>query len=139
MKVTKLIREHIEEQINTLYAPAIESVNNELNSLRKQADTAQENIKEKVRKLAFDFLKENGFINKDKSNNAKDALSLYVYAEPKEVVEAKLKLEKKKQEIKAKRDKTIMDILLELELGGNKETLDSLLEKANKDFSKIKY
>ena len=139
MKVTKLIREHIEEQINTLYTPAIESVNNELNSLRKQADTAQENIKEKVRKLAFDFLKENGFINKDKSNNAKDALSLYVYAEPKEIVEAKLKLEKKKQEIKAKRDKTIMDILLELELGGNKETLDSLLEKANKDFSKIKY
>jgi hypothetical protein len=139
MKVTKLIREHIEEQINTLYAPAIESVSNELDSLRKQADTAQENIKEKVRKLAFDFLKENGFINKDKSNNAKDALSLYVYAEPKEIVEAKLKLEKKKQEIKAKRDKTIMDILLELELGGNKETLDSLLEKANKDFSKIKY
>jgi hypothetical protein len=139
MKVTKLIREHIEDQINTLYAPAIESVNNELNGLRKQADTAQENIKEKVRKLAFDFLKENGFINKDKSNNAKDALSLYVYAEPKEVVEAKIKLEKKKQEIKAKRDKTIMDILLELELGGNKETLDSLLEKANKDFSKIKY
>ena len=139
MKVTKLIREHIEDQINTLYAPAIESINNELNGLRKQADTAQENIKEKVRKLAFDFLKENGFINKDKSNNAKDALSLYVYAEPKEIVEAKLKLEKKKQEIKAKRDKTIMDILLELELGGNKETLDSLLEKANKDFSKIKY
>lgn len=139
MKVTKLIREHIEEQINTLYAPAIESVNNELNGLRKQADTAQENIKEKVRKLAFDFLKENGFINKDKSNNAKDALSLYVYAEPKEIVEAKLKLEKKKQEIKAKRDKTIMDILLELELGGNKETLDGLLEKAIKDFSKIKY
>lgn len=139
MKVTKLIREHIEEQINTLYAPAIESINNELNGLKKQADTAQENIKEKVRKLAFDFLKENGFINKDKSNNAKDALSLYVYAEPKEIVEAKLKLEKKKQEIKAKRDKTIMDILLELELGGNKETLDSLLEKANKDFSKIKY
>jgi hypothetical protein len=139
MKVTKLIREHIEEQINTLYAPAIESINNELNGLKKQADSAQENIKEKVRKLAFDFLKENGFINKDKSNNAKDALSLYVYAEPKEIVEAKLKLEKKKQEIKAKRDKTIMDILLELELGGNKETLDSLLEKANKDFSKIKY
>jgi chemotaxis response regulator CheB len=139
MKVTKLIREHIEEQINTLYAPAIDSVNNELSGLKKQADTAQENIKEKVRKLAFDFLKENGFINKDKSNNAKDALSLYVYAEPKEIVEAKLKLEKKKQEIKAKRDKTIMDILLELELGGNKETLDSLLEKANKDFSKIKY
>lgn len=139
MKVTKLIREHIEEQINTLYAPAIDSVNNELNGLRKQADTAQENIKEKVRKLAFDFLKENGFINKDKSNNAKDALSLYVYAEPKEIVEAKLKLEKKKQEIKAKRDKTIMDILLELELGGNKETLDGLLEKAIKDFSKIKY
>lgn len=139
MKVTKLIREHIEEQIKNLYAPALDSINNELNNLSRQASTAQETIKDKVRKLAFDFLKENGFINRDKSNNAKDAISLYVYAEPKEIVEAKLKLEKKKQEIKAKRDKTIMDILLELELGGNKETLDSLLEKANKDFSKIKY
>jgi hypothetical protein len=134
MKVTKIVREHIEDKIEKLYQPAVDKIDDELKSLDRQIDEAKTKIKDKVNKVVVDFIKKEGFI----PYNDELGFSLYLYSAPKELVEKRDKLKLKRQELKAKRDNTIMDILVELELGGTKETLDKLLEKAIKDFSKIK-
>ena len=135
MKVSKLIREHIEDQITKLYRPTLDKIRNEIEVLDKEGREEKDKIKDKAEKVMRDFLKKEGFVN----NCSYDSSVLSFYSvRPKAIVEKIEKLELKKQELKTKRDNTIMNILLELELGGTKETLDQLLEKAIKDFSKIK-
>jgi hypothetical protein len=131
MKVTKIVREHIEDKIEKLYQPAVDKIDDELKSLDRQIDEAKTKIKDKVNKVVVDFIKKEGFI----PYNDELGFSLYLYSAPKEVIEKRNELKLKKQELKAKRDNTIMDILVELELGGTKETLDKLLEKAIKEFN----
>lgn len=132
MKVTKIVREHIEDKIEKLYQPAVNKIDNEIRSLDRQVDEVKDNIKDKAKKVVIDFLKKEGFIPCSEGDSG---VSLYLYSGPKELVEKINELKLKRQELKAKRDNTIMDILVELELGGNKETLDSLLEKAIKEFN----
>jgi hypothetical protein len=131
MKVTKIVREHIEDKMTKLYQPALDKIDDELKSLNRQVDEEQDKIKDKTKKVVVDFLKKEGFI----PYNDDLGFSLYLYSAPKELVEKKNKLNLKKQELKTKRNNTIMDILVELELGGTKETLDKLLEKAIKEFN----
>jgi hypothetical protein len=131
MKVTKIVREHIEDKMTKLYQPALDKIDDELKSLDRQIDEAKTKIKDKVNKVVVDFIKKEGFI----PYNDELGFSLYLYSAPKEVIEKRNELKLKKQELKAKRDNTIMDILVELELGGTKETLDKLLEKAIKEFN----
>lgn len=132
MKVTKIVREHIEEKIEKLYQPEIDKIDDELRSLDRQVDEAKDKIKDKAKKVVIDFLKGEGYIP---YNEGDSGISLYLYSGPKEIIEKKNKLNLKKQELKAKRNNTIMDILVELELGGTKETLDKLLEKAIREFN----
>ena len=133
MKVTKIVREHIEDQINKLYQPTIDKISNEIDELDSKGREEKDKIKDKAEKVMRDFLKKEGFVVKDTDS----VVSIY-WVRPKAIVDKIEKLKLKKQELKTKRDNTIMSILLELELGGTKETLDKLLEKAIKDFSKIK-
>ena len=133
MRVTKIVREHIEEQINKLYQPTLDKIREEVEELDKKGREEKDKIKPEAEKVLRDFLKKEGFVVKDTDS----VVSIY-WVKPKDIVDKVEKLELKKQELKTKRDNTIMSILLELELGGTKETLDKLLEKAIKDFSKIK-
>jgi hypothetical protein len=135
MKVTKLIREHVEDKIEELYRPAFNKVENEINSLNHQIDKAKGDLKVKTEKVLLDFFKKEGMVCCGSSYSSNDCYSLYLYVGPKDMVENLNNLKLKKQELKMKRDNTIMSILLELELGGTKETLDKLLEKAVLDFN----
>lgn len=132
MKVTKIVREHIEDRIDKLYQPAVNKIDDELKSLDRQIDGEQDKIKDKTKKVVADFLKKEGFIPCNKDDIG---FSLYLYSGPKGIIEKRNELKLKKQELKMKRDNTLMSILLELELGGTKETLDKLLEKAILDFN----
>ena len=130
MKVTKLVREHIEDKINKLYQPTLDKISKEVESLQDTGRNEREKLKSKAEKVMKDFLKKEGFITKDTSS----VLSFY-WVQPKDIADKIEKLALKKQELKTKRDNTIMSILLELELGGDKNTLDMLLEKAVLDFN----
>lgn len=130
MRVTKIVREHIEDKINKLYQPTLDKISKEVESLQDTGRNEKDKLKPKAEKVMRDFLKKEGFITKDDSS----VLSFY-WVQPKDIVDKVEKLELKKQELKTKRDNTIMSILLELELGGDKNTLDMLLEKAVLDFN----
>ena len=132
MKVTKIVREHIEDKIEKLYQPEIDKIDDEMRSLDRQVDEAKDKIKDKAKKVVIDFLKGEGYIP---DNEGESGISLYLYSGPKDLIEKRNELKLKRQELKVKRDNTIMDILVELELGGTKETLDKLLEKAIKEFN----
>ena len=136
MKVTKIVREHIEDQINKLYQPTLDKIKEEMDSLSKKAGEAKNKVQSKAEKVLIDFLKAEGLVQYDKYSDS--LFSLYLHVGPKAVVDKINDLNLKKEQLIAKRDNTVMDILVELELGGTKETLDKLLEKAIKDFSKNK-
>ena len=129
MRVTKLVREHIEDKINKLYQPTLDKISKEVESLQDDGRTERDKLKSKAEKFMRDFLEKEGFTTKDSS-----VLSFY-WVQPKEIADKIEELSLKKQELKTKRDNTIMSILLELELGGDKNTLDMLLEKAVLDFN----
>ena len=129
MRVTKLVREHIEDKINKLYQPTLDKISKEVESLQDDGRVERDKLKSKAEKFMRDFLEKEGFTTKDSS-----VLSFY-WVQPKEIADKIDKLVLKKQELKTKRDNTIMSILLELELGGDKNTLDMLLEKAVLDFN----
>ena len=130
MRVTKLVREHIEDKINKLYQPTLDKISKEVESLQDDGRFERDKLKSKAEKFMRDFLEKEGFTTKDDSS----VLSFY-WVQPKEIADKIDKLVLKKQELKTKRDNTIMSILLELELGGDKNTLDMLLEKAVLDFN----
>ena len=129
MRVTKIVREHIEDKINKLYQPTLDKISKEVESLQDDGRVERDKLKSKAEKFMRDFLEKEGFTAKDSS-----VLSFY-WVQPKEIADKIEELSLKKQELKTKRDNTIMSILLELELGGDKNTLDMLLEKAVLDFN----
>jgi ABC-type Zn2+ transport system substrate-binding protein/surface adhesin len=75
MKVTKIVREHIEDKIEKLYQPALDKIDDELKSLNRQVDEEQDKIKDKTKKVVVDFLKKEGFI----PYNDDLGFSLYLY------------------------------------------------------------
>ncbi len=131
MKVTKVVREHIENKVDELYQPALDKISEEIRSLDRKVDEAKDKIKDRAREVVLDFLQKEGFVSYDSTSG----ISLYLYSGPAELIESINTLKLKREQLKAKRNNTVMDILVELELGGTKETLDKLLEKAIKEFN----
>ena len=133
MKMSKIIKEYIVEEVTKKYQPkidalsqAIDECNNELNSLEDKAKAMAE-------KVALDYFNEHirplypDTVDFDSKN-----ISVYfrnVWADTTKVKDLKEKL----AETIKRRDKKEKAILVELELGGTKADLDRLLSSIDPD------
>lgn len=139
MKVTKIIREYVEEKINAKYQPLLDAVeakyaDEDKEYTKKLEDTQQRvemMVREEFRKVFADHYSAEALDEMCSLTNIKK--SRYWVTTPYSWNCAPHFREKKNDEINAlcsKRDKAIKNVLIGLELGGTKQDLDRLLEEA---------
>ena len=131
MKVTKIVREFVEEEINKKYPmPEPDKVG------IAQLDNDINNVKERIRKEAgefiFDKMKEAGIVIDEKMVSIRvsdwrylDKNGVSYYNGTVNVLRAAY--EEVSNKVKAKRETALKNILVSLELGGTKKTLMDML------------
>ena len=142
MKVTKIIREYIEEKINAKYSPMIEAVKAKYDDADKTCEETKEAVRKSLEQCARDEFRKalaefyspedlEELLPHDINNQNRNVVSSpYRYSIAPKHAKARA------EEIDAlqnKRDKAIRNVLIGLELGGTKQDLDRLLEEALSD------
>ena len=122
MKVTKTIREYVVEKVNLKFQPHIDEVFKEYDEARNATIEKAQAVFEESRDKIIALCKENGF----DCTSLVVSLNAYYINDP---VRSN-KLRKKKDELIARRQEVIQDILLALELGEtNKNELKNVLDQ----------
>ena len=138
MKVTKIIREYIEEKIDAKYDPMIKEVEGKYsdeideykNTLNSVADKLEIYARQEFRKaLAKYYTPErlDDLLPTDIHNRRYLVNIPYAYNTCTKYVTMR---DEELATLRAKRDKAIKNVLIGLELGGTKKDLDRLLEEA---------
>lgn len=139
MKVTKIIREYIEEKINAKYDPMIKEVEGKYsdeieeykNTVNSVADKLEVYARQEFRKaLAKYYTPEelDNLLPPDTHNRNKYLVGTpYSYNAHTNYM---IMRDEELATLRAKRDKAIKNVLVGLELGGTKKDLDRLLEEA---------
>ena len=153
MKVTQIVKQAINEKVNELAKPKMEPLQEQLNAIHKEQSEYLDDIKKELKKTITVALT-NVLTNLVKNHPEITMLrNIYGYGEPDKTLTKPDELAdyavknglclgfinyKKNEEddlmaqindLNEKINKNINDIILELELGGNKATLDNLLKK----------
>ena len=139
MKVTKIIREYVEEKINAKYQPLIKEVEGKYsdeieeykNTVNSVADKLEVYARQEFRKALAKYYTPEGLDNllpPDTHNRNRYLVSTpYSYNAHTNYV---IMRDEELATLRAKRDKAIKNVLIGLELGGTKKDLDRLLEEA---------
>ena len=128
MRVTKVIREYIESQINEKFSPAIQQANNRYDELTKPAMDEVKEILDEANERAKRVLIDGGF----NVNDHKSVFSIAMYGIKNE--EADIERNLKISELRSKKSNAINDIILRLELGeATKNELKDLIAAVTVD------
>ena len=132
MKVTKLIREYVEEQVASVYAPAIKKLEDQQKEEAKEREAAKERISQIVEEaeakaimtLETEFpsyiTRPTGY-HRSKFYNMVCVSSSPEYYNP--------ELEQRISDLKTAKVKAIKSILTDLELGATRKELDEMIAK----------
>ena len=113
MRVTKVIREYVEREVGAKFNPLIQEINKEYDAERAELERRLNELKEETEAKATEIAASLGFAYASAWHS--DAVRIYPnYFSNKEKEEAGSKL---RRELESRRDKTIEDLLLNLELG----------------------
>lgn len=129
MKVTKIIREYVEETINGIYEPLIKNCDGDYYEKKKEVDEILKKLADEFDVAAKKIIKENGF-SIDSWNDREKTIITYTCnfgnKEYRPILEKRRKLmDEKKQKVQ--------DILVNLELDGTKAELDEMLKKIKEE------
>lgn len=132
MKVTKLIREYVEEQVTSVYAPAIKKLEDQQKKEAKEREAATERIKQIVAEaeakaimaLETEFP---SYITRPMNYNHEKFYSMVCANSRPEYYNAEL--EQRISDLKTARAKAIKSILTDLELGATRKELDEMIAK----------
>lgn len=131
MKVTKIVREFVEEEINKKY-PMPEPDKVGMAQLDNDINNAKERIKKEAGEFIFNKMKEAGIVIDERMVSIKvvdwryfDKNSVSYYNGT--VNALRVAYEEASNEVKAKRETALKNILVSLELGGTKKTLMDML------------
>lgn len=130
MRVTKLIREYVEDSVREMYAPKI---NNCGADYREKDNEVQKRIEELLKETelrAKQIVTECG-LTVDKGYDDTE-LNLFTYYHRFGTEESR-KVSEEIGKIAAERNEKIKEILLTLELGGTKAELDEMLKKIKEE------
>ena len=131
MKVTKIVREFVEEEINKKY-PMPEPDKVGMAQLDNDISKAQERIRKEAGEFIFNKMKEAGIVIDEKMVSIrvsdwryfdKNGVSYYNGT----VNALRAAYEEVSKEVKAKRETALKNILVNLELGGTKKELMEML------------
>ena len=125
MRVTKTIKTYIERRVNEVYDPKIDAVWVEYRAKREYLEGLLDSLLEKVNADARDTLADTGF--SIARWGCEQLFSRYGIDDK----EWKDSLYQKERELKKERDGVIENIVLALELGGNREELEKMLGELN--------
>lgn len=125
MRVTKTIKTYIERRVNEVYGPKIDAVWVEYRAKREYLEGLLDSLLEKVNADARDTLADTGF--SIERWGCEQLFSRYGIEDK----EWKDSLYQKERELKKERDGVIENIVLTLELGGNREELEKMLGELN--------
>ena len=129
MRVTKLIREYVEETVNGIYEPLIKNCDGDYYEKKKEVEEILEKLADEFDAAAKKIIKENGFSIDSWDDREKTIITYtcnFGNKEYRPILEKRRKLRDEKKQ-------KVQDILVNLELGGTKAELDEMLKKIKKE------
>lgn len=132
MKVTKLIREYVEEQVASVYAPAIKKLEDQQKEEAKAREAAAERISQIVEEAeakAIMILETEfpSYITRPTGYNRTKFYTMVCRSSSPEYYNPEL--EQRIEDLKTARAKAIKSILTDLELGATRKELDEMIAK----------
>jgi hypothetical protein len=129
MRVTKIIREYVEETVNEIYNPLIKNCSKDYSEKKNEVEDILGKMTKEFDAAAKKVIKEHGFTVNSWNGEEKHIVSYTCNFGEKEYVPVREKNRKLNDE---KRQK-IQDILVNLELGGTKAELDEMLKNIREE------
>ena len=124
MRVSKVVKEHIAKKVGAIYNPRINDIDLEYKCKREELLAKLRSCMEKAEAEMKAIIADNCDIWNFEPSFGRDILSMSHYICDKK---AENEYRIKKDALRQERDEKIEAIIVELELGGNKETLERLL------------
>lgn len=129
MRVTKIIREYVEETINGIYDPIIENCSKDYSERKNEVEKILEKMVTEFDTAAKKVIKEHGFTI-DTWNGKERQIAACVCNFGKKEYES---IANKRNELRDEKRRKIQDILVNLELGGTKAELDEMLKNIREE------
>lgn len=129
MRVTKIIREYVEETVNGIYDPIIGDCSKDYSSKKNEVEGILEKMADEFDVAAKKVIKEHGFTINSWNGEEKHIVSYTCNFGEKEYEPILVERRKLRNEKMQK----IQDILVNLELGGTKAELDEMLKNIRKE------
>lgn len=129
MRVTRLIREYVEETINGIYEPLIKNCDGDYYEKKKEVETILEKLADEFDTAAKKIIKENGFSIDSWDDREKTIITYTCNFGNKEY----MPILEKRRKLRDEKKQKIQDILVNLELGGTKAELDEMLKKIKEE------
>lgn len=129
MRVTKIIREYVEETVNGIYEPLIKNCDGDYYEKKKEVEEILEKLADEFDAAAKKIIKENGFSIDSWDDREKTIITYtcnFGNKEYRPILEKRRKLRDEKKQ-------KVQDILVNLELGGTKAELDEMLKKIKEE------
>lgn len=129
MRVTKIIKEYVEETVNGIYDPIIGNCSKDYSEKKNEVDEILEKMVNELDVAAKKVIKEHGFtINSwyGKEQHIVGYTCNFGDKEYKSVAD-------KRNELRDEKRRKIQDILVNLELGGTKAELDEMLKNIREE------
>lgn len=129
MRVTKLIREYVEETINGIYEPLIKNCDGDYYEKKKEVEKILEKLADEFDVAAKKIIKENGFSIDSWDDREKTIITYTCNFGNKEY----MPILEKRRKLRDEKKQKAQEILLTLELGGTKAELDEMLKKIKEE------
>lgn len=131
MRVTKLIKEYVEEAINDIYNPLIEDYFADYEDRINEVEEILKEMTKEFNTAAEKMIEEHGFSINKKLNSEEKERIIMCCADfgDEEYSPTRAKIMKLAEE----RDQKIKSILINLELGGTRTELDKMLQKIKEE------
>lgn len=129
MRVTKLIREYVEETVNGIYEPLIKNCDGDYYEKKKEVEKILEKLADEFDVAAKKIIKENGFSIDSWDDREKTIITYTCNFGNKEY----MPILEKRRKLRDEKKQKVQDILVNLELGGTKAELDEMLKKIKEE------
>ena len=129
MRVTKLIREYVEETVNGIYEPLIKNCDGDYYEKKKEVKEILEKLADEFDAAAKKIIKENGFSIDSWDDREKTIITYTCNFGNKEY----MPILEKRRKLRDEKKQKVQDILVNLELGGTKAELDEMLKKIKEE------
>ena len=129
MRVTKIIREYVEETVNGIYDPIIGNCSKDYSKKKNEVEDILEKMVDEFNTAAKKMIEEHGFTIDSWCGEEKHIIS-YTCNFGKKEYES---IANKRNELRDEKRRKIQDILVNLELGGTKAELDEMLKNIREE------